>query len=231
MSDLLPLLHWFIGVSGAGAVITFIARAAMTHAFSRDLERFRSDLQRNSSLEIEKLRSALERERAEHDLQFRWLHTRRAHAIEQLHAAWITSVSAIAQAANTASLVHQLGRVYVPQSFIIPVDDAQRAYLAFDQQFRAHRPILTRDLESALQGAKNSLERILFEVKIYQTILDAQPNRLPDAEPAAQREMQESATRLTEQLAMLPALEVEVVRLFRSAFDAIAAPIAVVPAQ
>jgi hypothetical protein len=57
------LTGWLISVAGAAAIIIFLAKAALAPILSRDVERHKATLQRETAIEIERAKAEQQRAR------------------------------------------------------------------------------------------------------------------------------------------------------------------------
>lgn len=63
-------LHALLGAVVGGGAIGFVVRSVVGHVLSRDLEQFKADLQKHNAVELERLRSQLERVAIEHQVRY-----------------------------------------------------------------------------------------------------------------------------------------------------------------
>lgn len=80
------LLEALGGYAAAAAVVVFLGRKVIEHWFGRDLERYRTELQTEASIQLERLRATLERAAVEHQVRFSRVHERQAEVISEIFA-------------------------------------------------------------------------------------------------------------------------------------------------
>jgi hypothetical protein len=68
---------------GSGA-IAFVLRSIWSQLLSRDLEKFKADLENRNNVEVERLRTELKKVAFEHETRYAKLHERRAEVLEEL---------------------------------------------------------------------------------------------------------------------------------------------------
>jgi hypothetical protein len=79
-------LIFAISASGvAMAILGFLARTIVTHFLSKDIEAYKTKLEAESEVEIEKLRNSLRQIAYEHEVVFSHLHKQRMDAILELY--------------------------------------------------------------------------------------------------------------------------------------------------
>jgi hypothetical protein len=67
------------------AVIGFVAKSVFNHFLSKDIEKYRIELQATSERELERLRADLDKTAFEHQTRFANLHAKRAEVIAELY--------------------------------------------------------------------------------------------------------------------------------------------------
>lgn len=157
--------EWVVGVSGASVVFVFLGRAVVGQLFARDLERFKSELQRAAALELERQKVELRKGAVEHETAFRWLHAKQADAVEDLYAKFIGAASAIEAAISTAAMMEIFGGGRTV--FEAPVEMARDALREFKEALKGYRPIIPEDLDGILTDAEDVLDRHMFSVVAY----------------------------------------------------------------
>jgi uncharacterized coiled-coil protein SlyX len=153
------LAQWFLGVAGATTVLVFVGRKLVEQLFIRDVERFKSDLQRETAVEVERLRSQLAQERYEHETRFRWLHGRRADAIAGVHQAVIRAIGATSTAAEGIISQHSLGLRF-PQMLDTSIAEMRSRIQELNDAFRAQRVFLPERLNQLVSPILNQLRDI-----------------------------------------------------------------------
>jgi len=222
MIDLLDsLARWGISITSLAAVIIFLGRSALAHFFSRDVERFKAELQKHAAIEIERTRHELEQQRLNYETRFRWSHTRRAQALDDLYEHWITAVSAVHEAANTTIMAERMARPDIKHVFGVPIEEARTALVDFKQRLRAYRPILQPTIELGLSAAAEELEELLFRVKMHEAIKGAEGNRNAKQQNYAMKEVEDLLNEIDSRLKKTASLEDKVLQLFRQSFGEI----------
>jgi len=82
---------------GIGAFVFFLVRSLFSHILSKDIERFKKNLQLESQQEIESFKSKLAQTAYEHQVRFSRLHEKRASVIEETYANLVNLYYASAQ--------------------------------------------------------------------------------------------------------------------------------------
>jgi hypothetical protein len=84
----LDLARWLAGMGVGGATLVGIVKVLAPHLLSRDLERYKDELRRESEKEIERTRAALAREHVVHDERSRLLIRDQRDAIAAIYEAF-----------------------------------------------------------------------------------------------------------------------------------------------
>ena len=150
---------------------------------SRDLERFKIDLQHESQAEITRLRAALERKQIEHQESVRWLQVKRGDAIERVHEVYLSALNAVETAETDATLVvdYGLGDIYSPT-----VTVASNAVDELHEAIRSLETFLPTDLVTSLEVSWQEFSRVMGALRWLEMSLDP-AHTMPehDAEEAA----------------------------------------------
>lgn len=86
-SEIITIIVGSIGGSAAlFAVLGFLARSIVVHLLSRDIEKFKLDLQHESQKEMARLQSSLDKCAFEHQTRFGQLHKLRAQVIADIYS-------------------------------------------------------------------------------------------------------------------------------------------------
>jgi hypothetical protein len=80
---------------GSG-VLAFLVRSLFSQLLSRDIEKFKADLENRNNIEIERLRTELKRIAFEHETRYARLHERRAEVLEELFKRLVRAYDAFA---------------------------------------------------------------------------------------------------------------------------------------
>jgi len=149
MTFWLEVARWIIGISGASAVLIFVARRATEHLFSRDLERFRAQLQSSVAIELERHKAAFERATHEHGTRFSWLHAKKAEGLARLFEDIVRSTEATHQACTAVDVASRIGVEGHP--FVVePIAEMLRLRQQVNASYRALRVFLDSDVDDAV---------------------------------------------------------------------------------
>jgi hypothetical protein len=201
-------LTWLVGVGGGSAVLVLVAKAVIPHLFSRDLERFKAELSREVSIEIEKVKHELMRASIEHETSFKWLYAKRSEATAELYQRFIVAAAAIDDASNTAVLVSDLDLGV--DLAAIPAEEARTAFVVFVQALRGARHAIDEEVDRIFSRAEAELDDLLFNVLLFDSVRRANPGN-------QRREELDAVTEIRKRRTTLPEVERAVVTALRAA--------------
>jgi hypothetical protein len=147
------LLLAFGGQVALLAALAFLLKAIISHRLSQEAEAFKTTLQAQANVEIERLKSSLQITVAEHQVRFSKLHERRAVVIAKLYRLLLLAADAakvlavhpndreVAKEAQKQQLdlyrFFQLNKIYLPSALCAPLSEYES---------RLRHEILTVDL-------------------------------------------------------------------------------------
>lgn len=211
------LLAWLISVSGGAIVIGFIGRAALSHLFSRDVERYKATLQRESSIEIERVKAALQREHSEHVTRFEWLHARRAEALSELYRLWTEAITSIGQSAAMIRVLRELPGSTVHRSSAYGAQAARDACEAVSVAWRATRPVVPDTVADGLSQAIGTLNEVAFTITYFEELSSPNVNVVQDGDGVRQEKLDQTFRKIEADLRRLEQIDEQVVGVIRAA--------------
>lgn len=145
-----------LGIFGIGAaVLAFVLRGLFTQMLSRDLEKFKIEIQASHDKEIEGLRADLRAVAFEHEIRFARLHERRAEVIAELYARLVETENAFESLTFPVPLVVGRGEPYDMLS------EALRCASTLRNCFYENRIYFDENLCAEIDGFMQNLYRAL----------------------------------------------------------------------
>lgn len=201
-----------MGIAGGGAVLVFLGRTIADHVFSKDLERFRSDLKREADAEMEELRARLDRERYEHKARFGWLHEQEVESLAHVAEKLVDASGATRRAAQAALIVDSLGAEMRPL-LAEALPKSVTTFAEADSAFRTRRIFMTDErAEEAISDFLEVLSPLQRQVEFLNVTISDR------ATPAMSKHVDTARAGVRERLPALEEAEEDLVSALRSCF-------------
>jgi hypothetical protein len=180
------------------AAVGYLIKTLVSSRLEKDAEAFKADLKRNSDMEIERLKNALQMTALEHQVRFSKLHERRAEIIGKL-SRLIQEVPIV-----VSNLVDEAGKSMTASVDAKSLEKAKDFTFEVSTCVQANHVIFPEDLCKRLEEYARRLYRmplLLFglnsEDKTYQNrVLTQMNNELYDEIPALQKKLIEDLREL-----------------------------------
>ena len=139
---------------GGSAVLfgamAWLARSVITQLLSRDLEKFKTNLQAETRQELIRLQSSLQLVEIEHQVRFSRLHDRQVDIMSEMYSLLVL----LHRAASTFVRYYQSDEAQTKDEHIRQLWDAADK---FNEYFEKHRIYFTKDVCSKIDGLNNTL--------------------------------------------------------------------------
>jgi len=141
-------------------VLGFLGRSLIQQFLAKDIEGFRSRLQADSNIAIEKLRADLRQAAVEHEVRFSRLHEKRAEVLATLYGLLVEAVWEAESFANPAEFP---GEPDKKQKYVT----AMNAVAAYFRFFDKHRIFLPAALCDSLEAFAKALRTPMIKFSVY----------------------------------------------------------------
>jgi hypothetical protein len=140
LTELLAFFGYiFAGAGAIASIVIFLGKTLVNQILSRDIEAFKAGMQKDAALEMERLRSELQKAAFEHQVRYSKIYDRRAEVIAHIY-------KLIAETHNIARTISSDGtRAVFPSSSTDVAELAKKTNELFIY-FRAHKLYLDKAL-------------------------------------------------------------------------------------
>lgn len=165
------LEYWqvLIATLGGSAVLLlavgFLVRNLITHLLSKDVERFKADLQHNATIQLERALIELRQQTLEHEVRFRHLHEKRSLVIAELYSRIVEAIQKLEYAFQPVEWFNQPPRNK-------KLEEAQPALYALHQYFEQHRILFPELLAANVHSFIEKLGGWFHEYQIWSEMAD-----------------------------------------------------------